>query len=112
MEETRREAEEGQDEMKPEAKKIRGIFEKVSGSGVWWICYFDSVGRKRREKAGRRGDAIDLYHKRKAEALRGKKLPEKLRVKAISFSTLADATLEYSKTHKSSYKHHQHTISK
>ncbi len=34
-------------------KNTRGVFEKVKGSGVWWICYFDSDGRRRREKAAR-----------------------------------------------------------
>jgi hypothetical protein len=23
--------------------KQRGVFEKVQGSGIWWICYFRSV---------------------------------------------------------------------
>ena len=81
-------------------KKIRGIFEKAPGSGIWWICYFDAGGRKRREKAGRRGTAIKLYQKRKTEALKGKKLPDKLRAKAILISALAEDVLEYSKAYK------------
>lgn len=85
-------------------KHQRGIFEKVPGSGVWWICYFDAAGKKRREKAGRKGDAIDLYRKRKMEALQGKKLPEKLRTRKASFADLAADALEYSKAHKHSYK--------
>ena len=35
------------------------------------------------EKVGRKGDAIDLYRKRKMEALQGKKLPEKLRAPKV-----------------------------
>ena len=57
----------------------RGVFEKVPGSGEWWIRYWDAQGRKRREKAGTKSNAILLYRKRKTEALQGKKLPEKLR---------------------------------
>ena len=95
-----------------EPKKIRGVFEKVAGSGDWWICYFDADGKKRREKAGRRGDAIDLYRKRKAEALQRKKLPEKLRVRTLSFSNLADAALKHSETHKISYKHDEYRLAK
>ena len=38
--------------MRKEAKKVRGVFEKVPGSNIWWICYFDADGRKRREKDG------------------------------------------------------------
>lgn len=59
--------------------KQRGIFEKEPRSGIWWIRYVDAVGRLRREKAGTKSTASDLYHKRKNEALMGRKLPEKLR---------------------------------
>src|SRR5438128_4919971 len=59
--------------------KKRGIFEKLSGSGEWWIRYVDAQGRYRREKAGTKSGAIALYQKRKTEALEGRKLPEKLR---------------------------------
>jgi integrase len=68
----------------------RGVFEKHPGSGEWWICYWDAQGRKRREKAGTKSNAIDLYRKRKNEALQGKKLPEKLRRATISFKEIAD----------------------
>jgi integrase len=76
-------------------KKIRGVFEKVLGSGVWWIQYFDAQGRRRREKAGVKSSAIILYRKRKTEALEGKKLPEKLRARVVRFSELAQDALEY-----------------
>lgn len=88
---------------KKPGKKVRGVFEKVAGSDIWWICYFDSDGRKRREKAGRKSDAIDLYRKRKMEAFQGKKLPEKLRTRKVSFAELAKDALEYSEAHKHSF---------
>lgn len=81
----------------------RGIFEKTPGTGIWWICYFDADGRKRREKAGRKSDAISLYQKRKMEALQGKKLPERLRARKVSFTELAKDALEYSRVHKRSF---------
>jgi site-specific recombinase XerD len=84
-------------------KHQRGIFERTPGTGIWWICYFDADGRKRREKAGRKSDAISLYQKRKMEALQGKKLPERLRARKIGFAELAKDALEYSKAHKCSY---------
>ena len=59
--------------------KQRGIFEKRPGSGIWWICYFDQFGKKRREKAGTKSVAIKLYGKRKQQVLEGKKLPENFR---------------------------------
>lgn len=32
----------------------RGIFERTKGSGIWWVRWTDTEGRKRREKAGTR----------------------------------------------------------
>jgi site-specific recombinase XerD len=40
----------------------------------------------------------------------GKKLPETLRAKVVSFETLAEDALEYSKVHKSSYQHDQYRM--
>jgi site-specific recombinase XerD len=75
----------------------RGVFEKIPGSGTWWIRYVDSQGRFRREKAGTKGNAKDLYTKRKNEALAGRKLPEKLRRRAVSFGEIADDAIAYVK---------------
>ena len=80
--------------------KTRGVFEKMPGSGAWWICYFDQFGRKRREKAGTKSAAILLYRKRKQQALEGKKLPEKLRRPTVGFVEIARDALEYSRTTK------------
>jgi len=88
---------------KAEAKRRRnprGVFEKVPGSGVWWICFWDAQGRKRREKAGTKSAALLLYRKRKQEALEGRKLPEKLRRPAVPFVEIARDALEYSRTTK------------
>jgi hypothetical protein len=69
-----------------------GIYEKVLGSEVWWIRYADAEGRYRREKAGTKSMAIDLYRKRKTEALQGRKLPERLRV-VFCYSTKSPTML-------------------
>ena len=50
-------------------KADRGIFEKVPGSGVWWIRYVDAQGRYRREIAGTWGNADMLLIKRKNEGI-------------------------------------------
>jgi site-specific recombinase XerD len=84
------------------SRNVRGIFEKVPGSGIWWIRFNDAQGRFRREKAGTKGMAIDLYRKRKVEALEGKKLPERLRRATVTFATIAKDALDYSKVHKAS----------
>ena len=38
--------------MSKQEKKVRGVFEKVPGSGVWWIRFIDAEGVLRREKVG------------------------------------------------------------
>ena len=81
----------------------RGVFEKVPGSGEWWIRFVDASGRFRREKAGSKSTAIDLVRKRKTEALQGKKLPEKLRRATVTFADIARDALAYSKAHKRTY---------
>lgn len=82
------------------SKSTRGVFEKLPGSNIWWIRYTDAQGRFRREKAGTKGMAIDLYRKRKTEALAGKKMPEKLRRATVTFAEIARDALAYSKVHK------------
>jgi site-specific recombinase XerD len=84
--------------MAKEAEKLRGVFERPLGSGVWWISYY-ADGRHHREKAGGRGAAIKLYQKRKTEILQGRKLPENLKSVGIKFKVLADEIIEYSKNH-------------
>ena len=80
--------------------KQRGIFERLPGSGVFWIRYADATGHIRREKAGTKSTAIKLYHKRKTEVLEGKKLPENLRRINVSFEEISNDALEYSRTTK------------
>jgi len=79
------------------AKNPKGVFEKVAGSGVWWIRYRDADRRLRREKAGTKAVAIKLYIKRKQEALEGKKLPENLKKRETTFGELMNDALEYSR---------------
>ena len=81
-----------------ERRNPRGVFQRVPGkNSPWWIRYIDAQGRFRREKAGTKGAAIDLYRKRKNEALEGKKLPEKLRRATVTFADIAKDALAYSK---------------
>ena len=86
-------------------KKVRGVFEHPPGSGVWWVHHYDADGKRHREKAGRRGDAIALYTKRKQQALAGVKLPEKFRSAALIFGALADMALAHSRSNKADFKH-------
>jgi integrase len=74
----------------------RGIYERIRGSGLWWIRFSDGTGRERREKAGTRSAARKLYSKRKQEVLEGRKLPESLRARTATFGKLLDAAKEHS----------------
>ncbi len=75
---------------------VRGIYERVKGSGVWWIRWTDSGGHKRREKIGRYSDATVLLAKRKTEKLQQIKLPENFRKKPLPLSTLISDAIAYS----------------
>jgi len=78
----------------------RGVWEKIPGSGIWWIHYVDAEGKRHREKVGRKGDAIRLYHQRKADALAGRKLEKPLRQRERTFREFADHAIEFAKKHK------------
>jgi integrase len=67
----------------------RGVFEKVKGSGIWWVRHVDADGQLRRERVGSKRAAIDLYYDRKADAGKGKKLPKNLRKRAVTFQDIA-----------------------
>ncbi len=79
--------------------KVRGIYEKVKGSGVWWVRCADCTGRERREKAGTRGMAIALLDKRRMERRQGIKLPETLRHKTVTVADLVEAAVAYGRQH-------------
>jgi hypothetical protein len=51
---------------------MKGIYEKVPESGVWWVRYADGNGKVRREKAGTKSGAITLYQKRKTKSSKAK----------------------------------------
>jgi integrase len=78
--------------------KATGVWEKEPGSGVWWIRY-RAEGKLKREKVGRRSDAIDLYRQRKSDIRAGVKLPANLRTKGIKFSEIAEEAEEWYVNH-------------
>lgn len=53
-----------------------GLFERVAGSGVWWIQWHDGQGKRHREKVGSKAAARQLYAERKTRVLRNEKLPD------------------------------------
>ncbi len=85
---------------KTKTKKIRGVFERPPGNGIWWVQHFDATGHRRREKVGLKSEAIALAERRRSDKRKDIKLPENLRVRPVLFRELAKATLEYSKQEK------------
>jgi integrase len=81
-----------------EEEKVKGVYEHPAGSGVWWINYY-AQGKRHREKAGRRSDAVALYQKRKADARRKVKLPELVPGNVVTFGHLSEMAVEHAKTH-------------
>jgi integrase len=78
--------------------RARGVWERDAGSGVWWIRYRVN-GVLKREKVGRKSDAIALYQRRKSEIRAGVKLPDNFRSASVPFRTLADEILRFSQKH-------------
>jgi hypothetical protein len=89
--------------MTEQRKATRGIFEKVPGSGEWWIRFTDSASRYRREKAGSFAAARKLLDKRRGEAVAGKKLGN-LRARTVLFKEIGDDALVYSRANKRSHR--------
>ena len=87
------------------AKAVRGVYEHPLGSGVWWVNYY-AEGKRHREKAGRKSDAVALYQKRKADARRKLKLPELVPGKVVTFGDLSEMAVEHAKTHLRSIEHY------
>jgi hypothetical protein len=78
--------------------KVRGVWEREPGSGVWWIRYRDKSGKLHREKDGRKSDATALLNNRHNEIRVGAKLPDNQRSAEVKFSALADAIEMFSES--------------
>lgn len=83
---------------KVDEEPVRGLWERVPGSGVWWIRYRVN-GVLKREKVGRKSDAIDLLNTRRNERRVGVKLPDNLRDAGLKFKVLSDDIERYSEAH-------------
>ena len=62
--------------------------------GEWWVRWHDADGKERREKAGTKGLALDVYRRRKTEVRQGVKFPETLRLRDVRLKELVDVYLE------------------
>lgn len=84
--------------------KVRGIFERPTGSGVWWVRYADQYGLIHREKCGAKGLAKSVYQQRKTAIREKRFFPEQVgQQRVILFDELAEDFLTYSKANNRSY---------
>jgi len=72
-----------------EAGKVRGVYERPKGSGVYWIHYYDR-SRRHREKIGPRSLAIAVREKRRTEIREGRYFPTARRRAAMFDDLLRD----------------------
>lgn len=78
----------------------RGIYEKVSGSKIYWIRYTDVGGNERREKCGNITSAKSRLAIRHSEKTQGLHINPP---RTILFGTLIDDAIAYAKSENDSY---------
>ena len=64
---------------KPKVETHRGVYQKVKGSGLWWVRWLDLQGRRRTICAGNFGTAVKLSDKKQPERRPGLVLASSLR---------------------------------
>lgn len=73
--------------------KVPGIFERPPDSGVHWISYFDTDGKRRREKAGKLSAALDLLAERRLQVKKGEYIQPR-QTRAWTFRRLAEEAIK------------------
>ena len=64
---------------KPKVERHRGVYQKVKGSGLWWVRWLDLQGRRRTICAGNFGTAVKLSDEKQLERRTGQVLAPSLR---------------------------------
>lgn len=82
--------------MKESGRRMRGVFERPAGSGIWWINYHDASGRRHRERVGRYNVAVEAYLQRRQEIREGKFTPPRASG-GMTFRELAQLALAHKK---------------
>lgn len=83
---------------RPKEQKHAGVFEKIRGSGIWWVRYTNADGRRAKAKVGTFSQAVDVYEQRKAEVRLGVLLPAASR-RGVKFSALVTDAIKFSDAH-------------
>lgn len=77
---------------------MKGVFERPKGSGIFWINYYDSDGKRHREMVGRESVAENAYLQRRQEVREGKFRPPR-NSRSMTFRTLAAARMAQKRTY-------------
>src|SRR5947209_9196533 len=86
-------------------KNPRGVFEKVTGTNVWRMRYWETErGKLRRERIGTKAAAIKTYRKRRTQIMERVKLPENFRAKPVEMKELIHEALQYSEKNNRGHK--------
>jgi hypothetical protein len=80
---------------------MQGISERIKGSGIWWIRWTSADGKRHFEKAGTHSAAKTLLAKRRQDTILGKKQPELLRGRALTFNDLCEDAIKHSEAENS-----------
>ena len=83
---------------KPKQEKHKGIFERVKGSGIWWIRYTSEQGKRVACKVGNYSAAVKIYDQRTTEIRLGILVPNSPR-RGTKFSELATDAIKFSEKH-------------
>ena len=83
---------------KPKQEKHKGVFEKVKGSGIWWIRYTNETGKRVTAKVGTFSTAAKVYDQRTTEIRLGILLPVSQR-RGTKFSELVTDAIKFSEKH-------------
>ncbi len=86
-----------------ERPRDRGVFERPTGSGIWWVRYTDENRRLHREKVGTKALALKVYRKRKTEIAERRFFPERIRKREILLSEAIEDYLKRVKGRARSY---------
>src|SRR5262249_17667000 len=78
------------------SNRVRGVFERVRGSGVWSVRYTNAQGRRHREQGGPRKLAISGLHRRLTGVKEQRFFPENIRRRDV---VLKDFLVSFHRDH-------------
>ena len=83
---------------KPKQEKHKGVFQRVKGSGIWWIRYTNEQGKRVASKVGTFSAAVRVYDHRTTAIRLGILLPNSPR-RGAKFSELVADAIKFSEKH-------------